>query len=394
MFCRKSTVLSEMRNPSLDMLRAVAVLLVFCYHSEGTKLFFGWIGVDLFFVLSGFLVSGLLFQEYQATHEIQPARFLLRRGLKIYPQFYFFIAATLAVACLQGRAPRIQEIVAELAFVRNYAPGIWGHTWSLDVEEHFYVLLVLVLLMMARRGGTNPFRALPGWIAASCAVILVLRVITWKLHPQITDATSVFPSHLRIDSLLAGVFVSYYHTFHRANISAWMRRAGAWVTPASILLLVPVTFLTREDPFMVTAGFSLESWGFALLLVSVLYPTKPAPAPSRAGRAMVRLGQLSYAFYLWQAPILAAGDGLKLYAQAHGVSTPYALILALAFGATLTMALVTTSLIETPALRWRDRHLPGRGSSIAGVQGGAPECATLPAVNGPAPSNSAGVELS
>ena len=86
-----------MRNPSLDMLRAVAVLLVFCYHSEGTKLFFGWIGVDLFFVLSGFLVSGLLFQEYQATHEIQPARFLLRRGLKIYPQFYFFIAATLAV---------------------------------------------------------------------------------------------------------------------------------------------------------------------------------------------------------------------------------------------------------------------------------------------------------
>ncbi len=63
----------------------------------------GWIGVDLFFVLSGFLVSGLLFQEYQATRRIQPGRFLLRRGLKIYPQFYFFIAATLAIACFKER---------------------------------------------------------------------------------------------------------------------------------------------------------------------------------------------------------------------------------------------------------------------------------------------------
>ncbi len=262
------------------------------------------------------------------------------------------------------------------------------------MEEHFYLLLILVIVMMARRGGTNPFRALPGWIAGSCAVILALRVVTWKLHPQVTDATNVFPSHLRIDSLLAGVFVSYYHTFHRANLTAWMRRAGAWVPPASVLLLVPITFLTREDPFMVTVGFSLEAWGFALLLVSVLYPMKPAPAPSRAGRAMVRLGRVSYAFYLWQAPILVAGDALKPYAQAHGVNIPYALIVALTFGATLAMALVTTSLIEIPVLRWRERHFSGRDSAIAGAHGGVPERAVLAPVSGPAPSSSAGVELS
>ena len=138
--------------------------------------------------------------------------------------------------------------------------------------------------------------------------------------------------------------------------------------PASVLLLVPVTFLTREDPFMVTAGFSLEAWGFALLLVSVLYPAKPAPAPSRAGRAMVRLGQLSYAFYLWQKlPSLVAGDALKaMYAQARGLNIPYALIVVLTFGATLTAAFVTTRLIEIPVLRWRECHFSGRGSAIAG----------------------------
>src|SRR5580658_3859742 len=217
-----------MRNPSLDVLRAVAVLLVFCYHSEGALLVsrFGWTGVDLFFVLSGFLVSGLLFREWQNTQQVRPGRFLLRRGLKIYPQFYFFIAVTLAVACLQGTPPRIGQVAAEVVFVQNYAQGMWSHTWSLGVEEHFYLLLTLVMVMLSRRGGTDPFRALPKWTAATCVAILGLRVITWKLHPQITDYANVFPSHLRIDSLLAGVFISYYHTFHGPDFARWIRRLG------------------------------------------------------------------------------------------------------------------------------------------------------------------------
>ncbi len=349
-----------MRNPSLDVLRGVAVLLVFCYHSEGAILVsrFGWIGVDLFFVLSGFLISGLLFREYQTTQQVRPGRFLFRRGLKIYPQFYFFITTVLAVAYLQGNPPNIKQVVAELVFVQNYAPGMWSHTWSLAVEEQFYFLLTLVIVMLARRGGTNPFRALPGWIAVSCAVVLGLRVLTWKVHPQITDYLNVFPSHLRIDSLLAGVLISYYHTFHRAGITRWMRRVGGWAPPTSILLLAPVVFLTREDPFMVTVGFSLVSWGFALLLISVLYPSKPAPPSSRAARALARLGQVSYAFYLWHAPVLVTDGALRLYAQAHGVSIPLAPIMALTFGASLTMAFATTRLIEIPMLRWRERCLP------------------------------------
>lgn len=84
-----------MRNPTIDVLRAFAVLLVFCRHTEGTLLLsrFGWAGVDLFFVLRGYLVSGLLFREYQQTQTIRAGRFLVRRGFKIYPQFYLFLAA-------------------------------------------------------------------------------------------------------------------------------------------------------------------------------------------------------------------------------------------------------------------------------------------------------------
>src|ERR1700690_1134530 len=176
-----------MRNPSLDVLRAAAVLLVFCCHSEGALLIsrFGWTGVDFFFVLSGFLVSGLLFREYQATQQVRAGQFLLRRGLKIYPQFYFFIAVTYAAGWWQGNPPHMAQVGAEVAFVQNYVPGMWTHTWSLAIGEHFYLLLTVAIVCLARRGGANPFQALPGWIALTCALVLGMRILTWALHPQI-----------------------------------------------------------------------------------------------------------------------------------------------------------------------------------------------------------------
>jgi peptidoglycan/LPS O-acetylase OafA/YrhL len=332
------------RNHSLDVLRAVAVLLVFCYHSSGV--WFGWIGVDLFFVLSGFLVSGLLFREYQSMQQVRPGRFLFRRGLKIYPQFYFFMAATLLFACWRGNPPRWGQAGAELAFVQNYAGGIWGHTWSLAVEEHFYILLTIAIVILARRGGADPFRLLPGWIAASCLGILALRLITWKFHAPISLYANVFPSHLRFDSLLAGVVAAYYHTFRNQDLATWMRRAGEWAPRASVLLLAPVLFFERESPFMVTLGFSLVAVGFLLLLLSVLQPLKPAGAPGRLSRAMGRLAQVSYGFYLWHGAVLA-------YAPVSRLSIPVAMVLT--FGASLALAVASTRLIEIPVLRWRDR---------------------------------------
>lgn len=349
-----------MRNPSLDVLRAAAVLLVFCYHSEGALLIarFGWIGVDLFFVLSGFLVAGLLFREYQNTQQVKAGRFLLRRGLKIYPQFYSFIGLMAAVSYMQGNAPPFRQILAELLFIQNYAPGLWTHTWSLGVEEHFYLLLTLVIVILAGKAGVDPFRSLPLWIAGCCGTILLARVLTWRLYPAITDMAHVFPSHLRIDSLLTGVCVAYFHAYHPTEVAVLMRRFGGWVPPLSIGLLAPVSFLTREDPFMVTAGFSLVSGAFGLLLLSVLYPPKPAPPLKGGGRAMAWLGQHSYAFYLWHGPVIGAGDSLKLYAEARGTSVSMLTMLIPTFAASVLMAVITTRLIEIPALRWRDRNVP------------------------------------
>ncbi len=114
------------RNRSLDVLRGLAILLVLGRHNEYYSLWqrAGWIGVDLFFVLSGFLISGLLFSEYAETGTINLGRFLLRRGLKIYPAYYFFVLFWLPFNLHQLK-------LSDLFFMQSYFPGYWGHDSSL-----------------------------------------------------------------------------------------------------------------------------------------------------------------------------------------------------------------------------------------------------------------------
>src|SRR5690349_16724000 len=212
---------------SLDVLRAVAVLLVLgrhlwnpenC-HSEWLRPIFqawyrgGWVGVDLFFVLSGYLVSGLLFQSYRRHGELNIGRFLIRRGFKIYPGFWLLLVTTLVVAPL-AKFPVLDssKILSESLFLQSYLEGAWNHTWSLAVEEHFYLLLPLLLaaLLQLRKRGDNPFwLLLPGFGVVAVAM-LGLRIYTAATVP-FDYSTHMFPTHLRLDSLLMGTTLAYLH---------------------------------------------------------------------------------------------------------------------------------------------------------------------------------------
>ncbi len=148
-----------MRLNRIDFLRTVAIGLVLIRHFkvQGLGYQIGWIGVDLFFVLSGFLVSTTLFREYKKTTTVNGKRFLIRRGFKIYPGFYLLIAVTvlgdwLATTFFSGLHSTVtpERIWGELLFVQNYVGGQWGHTWSLAVEEHFYIFLMLGIWLLVR----------------------------------------------------------------------------------------------------------------------------------------------------------------------------------------------------------------------------------------------------
>ena len=131
---------SARRSKELDCLRCVAVFLVLCRHLPDlpdslwgpfrvpVHLLYeaGWAGVDLFFVLSGFLISGLLFREHQKYRRIDFKQFLVRRGLKIYPAFYCLIAGTIGVAILNRWNLPWKRVFAEVFFVQNYFTGLWG----------------------------------------------------------------------------------------------------------------------------------------------------------------------------------------------------------------------------------------------------------------------------
>src|SRR5262249_41464929 len=150
------------RLPQLDILRGIAILMVLGSHPVA-KLdeagwfrplahlwgYTGWTGVNLFFVLSGFLVGGLLFAEWRATGRLNPGRFVIRRMFKIWPSYYFFLGILVAITMRAGWDHRI--LLPFFLHMQNY----WGdigaiapHTWSLAVEEHFYILLPLILAVV------------------------------------------------------------------------------------------------------------------------------------------------------------------------------------------------------------------------------------------------------
>lgn len=164
------------RNLTLDVIRFLAILLVFFCHTmvwvggpaiPAALERGGGSGVDLFFVLSGFLIGGLLFLELKRYGRINLKRFYIRRGFKIYPAFYCLLASTLVVQKLEHLPfPPARPLLGEVFFLQNYLGGIRGHTWSLAVEEHFYIVLPLLLVALSN-GKRITIRAIV-WIYPAC----------------------------------------------------------------------------------------------------------------------------------------------------------------------------------------------------------------------------------
>lgn len=340
------------RNERFDVIRGVAILLVLGRHENLGEWWHrvGWLGVDIFFVLSGFLVAGSIFAEFQRAGDVQLLRFWVRRAMRIYPAFLTMIGATLAVGFLTGNSIKnLNRIVAEFTWTQNYQLGVWGPTWSLAVEEHFYFLLPLLiwLLLKLRPGARDPFRALPGIVLGIGAASVALRFATEYLLPY-RWSTHASPTHLRLDSLFVGVALAYYVQFRRTTMEPLY--AHRWTLLAGSLLLFSTSLRWQlQSPFMHTAGFTAIYMGTAGLLVFVLSASTPL---RQIFRPLALVGQWSYSIYLWHAAVASYLPTLLKRAHLGGQqwvqSTAY-LMLSLAVGYFMYRA------IELPALQWRER---------------------------------------
>lgn len=329
-----------MRLLSLDVLRAIAVLLVIVRHSDaawGTWLAplrrGGWVGVDLFFVLSGFLVSGLLFREYRRYGSIRPVRFLVRRGWKIYPAFWALIVA------MNWRHFDFSRTLAELTFEQSYVAHRWcEHTWSLAVEEHFYLLLPFLLLALAK----TRFAALPRLVFAIMAGLLAARCVN-ALQP-FSYQTHLFPTHLRLDGLFFGVLLAYWYDSWPEFRTWGKENAKALIALGAVLMIPPFLLNVEMAPVLYTVWLSAQILGCGAILVGMVCG---GVRENLLTRGLGKIGAYSYSIYLWHAIVI-----VEIAPWLGCESLPLVMLCCVGLGAAMSQ------LIETPCLRLREWLTP------------------------------------
>jgi peptidoglycan/LPS O-acetylase OafA/YrhL len=366
----------NMRNKRLDVLRCVAVLLVMFSHGGvwPAAARHGWIGVDLFFVLSGFLISGLLFNEYKTRSSISFKRFFIRRGLKIYPAFYLFLFLTGALYYLLFRSLSSRtQYLAEVFFVQNYWHGVWDHTWSLGVEEHFYILLPTVLLLLVRRSPDqrDPFRALPQIFVVVATMCIAFRAVSVCFGTP-NYHTAYAASHDRIDALFFGVLLGYFYHFRREVLDRLLHPTWNRVVIAacSAALLSPVFLFPRDSKFFSTFGFTCVYLGFGGVLLLSIYLQgilrgTMARLVGAIGAGAAWVGMYSYSIYLWHGPTDALFPGFVrrlLHVSSFSANERFAVY---AIGS-LVIGITMSKIIEYPILRLRDKIFPAlQGAVVA-----------------------------
>ena len=346
--------------PQLDGLRTVAVLLVLVYHVARTEdlplLPGGFVGVDVFFVLSGFLITSLLLREHARTGRIALRRFYVRRLWRLYPALLLVSAVTAAAIGLTpevfGLAPASPaEALVALSYGMSWwsgleltgGPYLLGLTWSLSVEEHFYLLWPLLLLALLRRGGG--LRAVVGVAVLANAWPAVL----W-LSGADPDRLYFLPDS-RFAQLLTGCALATLLLRRAPGDLGRLRRA---FTPAAALTALGALGLvalagSRTDAWYWLGGMQVLGLGAAAVIGSlVLHADSRLAATLRWGPLPV-LGLWSYGIYLWHLPLIRLAQ--PLLGDTLLVATGAALL-------AVPVAAASYRFVEQPVLRWSRRpHL-------------------------------------
>ena len=241
--------------PALDGLRAVAVFVVISYHAGLMKGIPGDLGVTLFFVLSGFLITWLLLREFAATGSISIRSFYARRALRIFPAYYVFILFSLAVDTALGHRWSRGLIAVAFTYLVNYYNAFNGHpitsiahAWSLAVEEQFYLLWPLACLSLLRRSRASAARAVALVIVATVAWRSVLYLL---LHAPASYVYNAFDT--RCDSLAIGCLIALSLESH------WFRAMQRRIQASALLPLVTLGLILDFAPLRIRS-LSLQHW--------------------------------------------------------------------------------------------------------------------------------------
>jgi peptidoglycan/LPS O-acetylase OafA/YrhL len=346
--------------PALDGLRGVAALAVLSFHAWPAIAPAGYIGVDVFFVLSGYLITRILLAEHADFGAIDLRAFWVRRGLRLLPALALllaFVACYVMIAAPPNVAGQTTLGMLSSVFyytdfvsVANGAVGIVGHTWSLAVEEQFYLVWPLVIVVALRLKGAR------GVLVVACigAVLSFAMQVSLAAHGAASRRLLYAPD-TNAEALLVGCAVA------AAASLGWVERMRAealrWGAYAGVAVLA-VTYATAPGietvaPFTLTV-VALATAGLILGITSQRLPVRRV----LASPPMVALGRMSYAIYLWHYPVfLLLADALRGW--------PAPVLWAATLTITLIAARVSDVFVERPCLRLKDRFAANRERRLA-----------------------------
>lgn len=308
----------ENRLYGLDHLRALAIILVFFFHyqfpifghPEWVSRFdkFGWAGVDLFFVLSGFLISSQLFSQIKQGKHIALKDFFLKRFFRILPAYWIVVAIYFCFPLFREHEG-LPPIWKFLTFTQNFGLytkdlGSFSQAWSLCVEEHFYLLLPLILFFLQ----LNDRFKRSYWILIMLFMLgFFLRYYSWNHFylPKINDENAAYywneyiyyPTYNRLDGLLVGVAIAGVYRFLPELWSKITKRGDLSII-LGVLLLLTLNFIFKKDHSLAVSvfAFPLVNLGFGCILIGAVSPS--SILYNLRSKFTTLIAELSYALYL------------------------------------------------------------------------------------------------
>ncbi len=356
-------------QPALDGVRALAVAMVLGFHLDIGWLSGGYLGVSVFFTLSGFLITSLLLGEHRRTGMVDLPAFYQRRARRLVPAGLLVLALVcvlVAVDLLQARSTFRRDVLASMFQCLNWvqlfghqsyadlftAPSPVTHFWSLGVEEQFYVvwpLMLVVLLRVLHR------RAVPERLLRTLMVLWVLTAVSapltarWWSHDAAYYATWARASEVMAGAVLAAFLVG-------RRVPRWW----AWLAPVSLVVMaLAVTLTPAGRGWVFEGGLPLFGIVSALLIAGLQAPGLTLRALST--RPLVWIGKLSYGIYLFHWPVFLVLDRART--NLDGLS-----LIALRLAVTLAAASISYSIIEHPI---RLRRLLPSGRTLTTALAGA-----------------------
>lgn len=361
------------RRPALDGIRACAVLAVMYFHAalwvpKPLRFYGGFMGVDVFFVLSGYLITTLLIREYRQEGRIDLGGFYARRGLRILPALTLAVLLAAAVGMYLGGNLGTRSIlevsVIAFSFLGNWFQaarglGLLGHTWSLAVEEQFYLLwpAILFLLLRKRRSLAAVGRCL--FLLAAVAVAMRFAMF-FGGHAE----SATYSSVSRTDGILLGSALALALADHHSVVARVMRYSAVGIFGA--LALLAFTAGCGHGISGTWCGAPGASISATILIGHLATNSTSVIAAALSFRPLRAIGRISYGMYLFHWPIVVLLRSWTPWGVGH---------LAVLVGATLALAIPSYLLIERPLMRVYGRIRTKRDERLTAVTAEAPRLA-------------------